>query len=462
MRRIPLAWVSALFWGMSTNHPAISTAEGLTGAFAQACRQARSEGELFERCRRVLTDRLRSDMVWFTISNPERGVQVYGPDATGVARVELARYSSGSTEIVVATDPAIAEGLRPAAFQLSFGMALVTELRTVLLDRQLALDDAVFQLRALRQVARLLSSAHSTDETEHLVLDFMAEVFFAWWACLYRPSGAAFVPKSIRSLDRDRVPDSISREELEGIVPLGTGIGDPSEANLARLLPTGTELMIPFDAAGERVGVLLLGARLNGLAYGRAERDLAATLAFAGAIALKNAELVERLQSAATTDQLTGLFNRRALEERLEAEISRSVRHQIRTTVAMIDLDRFKKVNDTLGHAAGDRYLVLVSQLLRRHVRTLDVVGRLGGDEFLVILPMTNPAEANGFVQRVQQAFIEMVAENPEFGLGSLSIGIAEAPRDGLTPVAVLAAADAALYSAKRRGGGAVVTAGSE
>jgi diguanylate cyclase (GGDEF)-like protein len=241
---------------------------------------------------------------------------------------------------------------------------------------------------------------------------------------------------------------------------MGSGIADAHEVSLAVVLPEGTQMVVPFDGAGERVGVLLLGARLNGLAYGRAERDLAATLAFAGAIALKNAELVERLQSAATTDQLTGLFNRRALEERLEAEISRSVRHQIRTTVVLIDLDRFKVINDTLGHAAGDRVLVLVSQLLRRQVRTLDVAGRLGGDEFLVILPMTNPTEAMGFVQRVLKGFADLATECPEFGVASASIGMAEAPRDGLTPAAVLAAADAALYSAKRQGGHLVVTAG--
>jgi diguanylate cyclase (GGDEF)-like protein len=241
---------------------------------------------------------------------------------------------------------------------------------------------------------------------------------------------------------------------------MGTGIADAAEVSLAVLLPTGTQMVVPFDAGGERVGVLLLGPRLNGLDYGRAERDLAATLAFAGAIALKNAELVERLQSAATTDQLTGLFNRRALQERLEAEISRSVRHQIRTTIVLLDLDRFKAINDTLGHAAGDRYLVLVSQLLRRQIRTLDVVGRLGGDEFLVVLPMTNPKEAMGFVERLHRGFADLAVEYPEFGTGSVSIGVAEAPRDGLTPAAVLAAADAALYSAKRRGGDAVETAG--
>jgi diguanylate cyclase (GGDEF)-like protein len=445
---------------MSAEHPAVAVTS-LTSGFAQACRQARSEGELFERCRRVLTEHAQNDQVWLDIREAGRAAQRFGPPSSeDVGGLELARHTSGQTQIVISASPDGCATLKPLAHQLGFGLAIVVELRGVLLERQLALDDSVFQLRALRQVARLLSSAHSTDETEHLVLDFMAEVFFAWWACLYRPSGGAFVPKSLRSLDRDRVPETIGREELEALIPLGTGIADAAEVSLAVLLPEGTQMVVPFDAGGERVAVLLLGPRLNGLAYGRAERDLAATLAFAGAIALKNAELVERLQSAATTDQLTGLFNRRALQERLEAEISRSVRHQIRTTIVLLDLDRFKAINDTLGHAAGDRYLVLVSQLLRRQIRTLDVVGRLGGDEFLVVLPMTNPKEAMGFVERLHRGFADLVVEYPEFGSGSVSIGVAEAPRDGLTPAAVLAAADAALYSAKRRGGDAVETAG--
>ncbi|MBM4188086.1 MAG: GGDEF domain-containing protein [Gemmatimonadetes bacterium] len=447
---------------MSSQNTAITALDGLTSAFAMACRQARTEGELLERCRRILADRLGTDEVWLTVTGSDHAVTPVGPQAQTEAPVELVRHTSGDTTLVISTTAATANGFRSVAFQLGFGLALLMDLRSVLVERQRALDDAVFQLRALRQVARLLSSAHSTEDTEHLVLDFMAEVFFAWWACLYRPSGGTFVPRSARSLDRERVPDSLSRERLEALMPIGSGVTDQGEVELAALLPKGTELVVPFDASGERVGVLLLGPRLNGLPYARAERDLATTLAFAGAIALKNSELVERLQSAATTDQLTGLFNRRALEERLEAEISRSVRHQIRTTLVMVDLDRFKAINDSLGHAAGDRYLVLVSQLLRRQVRTLDVVGRLGGDEFLVVLPMTNPAEATGFIQRVQDGFRDLLREYPEFGIGSLSIGMAEAPRDGLTPAAVMAAADAALYAAKREGGNTVKTAGSQ
>jgi diguanylate cyclase (GGDEF)-like protein len=163
-------------------------------------------------------------------------------------------------------------------------------------------------------------------------------------------------------------------------------------------------------------------------------------------------ELVERLHSAATTDELTGLFNRRALEERLEAEISRSYRHQIKTSVVLIDVDRFKLINDTLGHAAGDRYLALVGQVLTKHVRTLDVVGRLGGDEFLVILPMTSASEALVFINRLQSGLQDLTSKHPEFGVATLSFGIAEAPRHGRTPTSILAAADSALYAAKRGG----------
>jgi diguanylate cyclase (GGDEF)-like protein len=169
-------------------------------------------------------------------------------------------------------------------------------------------------------------------------------------------------------------------------------------------------------------------------------------------MALKNSDLVERLHSAATTDELTGLLNRRALEERLEAEISRSYRHQIKTSVILIDVDRFKLINDTLGHAAGDRYLGLIGQVLTRHVRTLDVVGRLGGDEFLVILPMTSAGESLVFINRLQGGLQELASLHPEFGIATLSFGIAEAPRHGRTPTAILAAADSALYAAKRGG----------
>jgi diguanylate cyclase (GGDEF)-like protein len=317
----------------------------------------------------------------------------------------------------------------------------------------------VFQLRALRQVARLLSSVHSIEETEQLILDFMAEVFFAWWACLYRPEATVYAPKVFRSLNDRLRPAPIDKAALDLALPSGSASSGADDVSVASLVGPGAELVVPLDAGAERMAVLVLGSRISDKLYGRAELELAGTLSFAAAIALKNSELVEQLHSAATTDELTGLYNRRALEERLAAEISRSLRHQLHTSVLLLDLDRFKVVNDTMGHAAGDRLLIQVARILRQQCRALDVVGRLGGDEFLVILPMTKPAEAQVFVARVQKSLHELEASTPEFGPCTLSMGIAESPRHGTTVSSVLAAADTALYKAKRAGRNAVEVA---
>jgi diguanylate cyclase (GGDEF)-like protein len=432
-----------------TPYPSLAT---LPSAFAAACRLSRTDGELFERCRVALVRRFQSERIWFDLISPAESLPRVGPSADFEAAVEVARLASGETEVVIHADPTVAEEMRPVAMALALGLSVVIELRSILLERQVALDDAVFQLRALRQVARLLSSVHSTEETEQLILDFMAEVFFAWWACLYRPEGDSYVPTVFRSLNDRLRPGPIDRADLDEALPAGSAAAGAEESRLAELVGPGAELVVPLDAGAERMAVLVLGSRISDKLYGRAESELAGTLSFAAAIALKNSELVEQLHSAATTDELTGLFNRRALEERLAAEISRSLRHQLHTSVLLLDLDRFKVVNDTMGHAAGDRLLVQVGHVLRKQCRALDVVGRLGGDEFLVILPMTKPSEARVFVARVQASLEDIEKTNPEFGACTLSMGIAESPNHGTTVSSVLAAADSALYRAKRGG----------
>jgi diguanylate cyclase (GGDEF)-like protein len=431
--------------------PAISS---LPSAFAAACRLSRTEAELFERCRDALVRRFGTQRIWLQISGPSVQLPRVGA-AEGFDRAEeVARLASGETEVAILAEPGIAPELRRVALPLALGLSVVLELRSVLLERQGALDDAAFQLRALRQVARLLSSVHSSEETEQLILDFMAEVFFAWWAALYRSGGGEgeYRAKVYRAL-RDRgTPAPIPQADLDAALPPGSAVSACEDVAIASLVPEGTELLVPIDAGAERMALMVLGPRISGKAYGRAEHELAGTLSFAAAIALKNSELVEQLHSAATTDQLTGLLNRRAIEERLQAELSRATRHQLKTTIILIDLDRFKDINDTQGHAAGDRVLVEVAGMLRQQVRSLDVVGRLGGDEFLVILPWTSSEEAMVFVHRLQRAMSERAAQSREPGVQTLSLGIAEAPRHGRTVSSLLAAADAALYKAKRAG----------
>ena len=428
----------------------------LPSAFAAACRDSRSDAELFERCRDALVRRFHSDQIWFVIVGQGGIVSNIGTAEGRIRAVEVSRIKSGETEVIIWAEPGVATEMRGVAMPLALGLSVVLELRAVLLERQAALDDATFQLRALRQVTRLLSSVHSTDETEQLVMDFIAEVFFAWWACLYRPDQDEYVPRTFRALNEEGKPASLNRVKLDQAFPVGSGVVRTDDISLASQVDPRTKVLISLEAGTERLAVLALGARISGKGYGVPEFELAGTLSFAAAIALKNALLVEQLHSAATTDGLTGLYNRRAVEQRLEAEISRATRHQLTTTIVLLDLDRFKQVNDSLGHAGGDRLLVLIAETLRQQCRTLDAVGRLGGDEFLVILPMTSPDEAMVFVGRVLADIRNLETAHPEFGRQSVSLGIAAAPRHGATLNALLASADVALYKAKNSGRNAV------
>ena len=201
--------------------PAPVLLSNLSSAFAAACQSARSEAELFERCRAILVERLQSEQIWISITSPNASFPRVGPVHGFDHAKEVARLSSGATVVVVSAEESLVAQLRAVAMPLVLALSVVTELRGILVERQAALDDAAFQLRALRQVARLLSSVHSTEETEQLILDFMAEVFFAWWACLYRPEDGRFVPRVFRALnDRRRpTPVDIGRRRHGGAQP---------------------------------------------------------------------------------------------------------------------------------------------------------------------------------------------------------------------------------------------------
>src|SRR5918998_1826648 len=202
-----------------TPYPSLAT---LPSAFAAACRLSRTDGELFERCRVALVRRFQSERIWFTMVSPTEALARVGPSTGFEEASEVARLRSAETEFLIHAEPLVAEEMRPVAMSLALGLSVVIELRSILLERQAALDDAVFQLRALRQVARLLSSVHSTEETEQLILDFMAEVFFAWWACLYRPQGESYVPTVFRSLNDRLRPAPIERGALDLALPAGS------------------------------------------------------------------------------------------------------------------------------------------------------------------------------------------------------------------------------------------------
>ncbi len=171
------------------------------------------------------------------------------------------------------------------------------------------------------------------------------------------------------------------------------------------------------------------------------------------------AERYRSLRALIMRDGLTGLYNHTAIKEELSAEISIAGRSNTPLALAMIDLDNFKHVNDMYGHPVGDQVLRTLSLLLRQRLRRSDVVGRYGGEEFVVIFPGTNAATANKVLEKIRQAFfkIQQFSEKGDFSV-SFSAGIADLT---LTQDAdeLFDSADAALYAAKRGGRNCIILA---
>jgi two-component system cell cycle response regulator len=165
----------------------------------------------------------------------------------------------------------------------------------------------------------------------------------------------------------------------------------------------------------------------------------------------------ETLAHEATHDALTGMLNRRAILERLEQELSRAHRHINALAVGICDLDHFKQVNDTYGHQTGDEVLVGCAQILKENVRDYDVVGRLGGEEFLVVVPLKAGMDLSSTFDRLR-ALLAASKISTRSGMltVTMSIGVAAAAADS-TVDEILEAADAALYQAKHEGRNRVV-----
>ena len=167
----------------------------------------------------------------------------------------------------------------------------------------------------------------------------------------------------------------------------------------------------------------------------------------------------DELEELTIRDELTGLYNYRYLMNLLEREISRSLRYGHPVTLSMIDLDDFKKLNDTYGHSAGNKALKEIARLFSETIRAADTVCRFGGEEFAVILPMTTPEQAEPILKRICE---NIRSEHIPVASGqdlTISVGVASCPRDAQTMDDLIRLADKALYTAKEKGKDRVVLA---
>ncbi|KAF3891331.1 diguanylate cyclase [Tolypothrix bouteillei VB521301] len=217
-------------------------------------------------------------------------------------------------------------------------------------------------------------------------------------------------------------------------------------------------LCVPMMAQGKAMGVLHLSSHVPGQLT-TAKKQLAVTVAEHIALALANLKLHETIQEQNIRDPLTGLFNRRYLEESLEREIQRAKRKQFCLGVMMLDVDYFKRFNDTFSHEAGDMVLRELGRFLKKQVRLSEIACRYGGEEMTLILPETSLEVALERAEQIRKGvkLLKLQNRNQNLGTMTLSVGVACFPEHGLTAESVIHAADEALYRAKKEGRDRVV-----
>jgi len=209
-------------------------------------------------------------------------------------------------------------------------------------------------------------------------------------------------------------------------------------------------VFLPLMVGSEAIGSMCVASRRPN-AYSQSQIQLLSQLASRIAMSIENARLYAQAEQRARVDELTGLWNRRHLMERIQVEIGRHSRYGGTFSVVILDLDSFKAFNDTYGHIEGDRLLKQLGLVLKGAIRDADEAFRYGGDEFAILLPQTSIKDAHEVAERVRHRITSEVKTGSVSMTASL--GLASWPIDGIAISEIISAADKALYYAKQKGG---------
>ncbi|MCG8554192.1 MAG: diguanylate cyclase [Proteobacteria bacterium] len=317
------------------------------------------------------------------------------------------------------------------------------------------LDDLLFKAVMASDVRRLASEAKDRKAFSRAVLSLAAEVAdYAYLVFqLHAPPGSTYAlhardpwpePASKQALAALDLPDD---GELDVVVEeAGTG---EQLASSGAALHAGKARRFNVSSGGETLGVLIAysGRRRRT----PADAETLQVLADEIGLAAKNVFLMEATSRLAFTDPLTGLNNRHHTAQFLDQEVERARRYRNALSIILCDVDHFKSVNDTYGHNVGDDVLRSVSHALAKTMRKVDVVGRWGGEEFLLVLPNTGESGARIVAERLRRHIEAAPAHDPGPRSVTISLGVASY-RGGSSAEAFVERADRALYEAKRRG----------
>lgn len=317
----------------------------------------------------------------------------------------------------------------------------------------------------LHEMSDVLQACQTSEEAYNTTAHFASRFFSGFGGGLYMLNNSKNLFEKVANWGESSPLEPVFLPDDCWALRLGREhpVDDPSSGLLCRHVPNPLPagyLCMPMMAQGEAIGILHLQRILPGNGnLLEATVSLAATVAEGVALALANLKLRETLRSQAIRDDLTGLFNRRYMEETLDRELHRVTRLGIPLGLAMLDLDHFKRYNDTFGHHAGDELLRALGRLFRSQVREDDVACRYGGEEFLIIMPGASQEVTLARSEQLRLCVKQLHELRPGQFLHpiTISIGLATFPDNGSSGNALIQVADAALYQAKKEGRDRVV-----
>jgi len=387
-----------------------------------------------------------------------------------VTSVYLFPLANGSRMVLAILDtPLSADDVRILdAFAELFSVVLENNrLRSKVKDRQQG-------LAALTSIMRTSVSTLAVDDLFHIILDRSTECVEAEHASLLLLDAESneLVIKAIKGLN-PKIVEAVRIRPGEGISGMVFAEGQPllvtdleTDVRVLRdkrpRYRTRSFISLPLQSHDQTIGVLNVADKVSGDAFTTDDLDLLTSIATYTTVAIQRSEYhrkSEELKRISITDSLTGLLNRRYFQERLAEEIERFKRHKLPFSLVMIDIDDFKKLNDTYGHMVGDEALVMTARAIRKSIRAIDVAARYGGEEFTVILPQTPKRHAKTQALRIGDTVGQTVIRSVTGDTLHLtvSLGVASFPDDADHLEDLLRRADQAMYEAKRLGKNRVV-----
>lgn len=334
-------------------------------------------------------------------------------------------------------------------------------------DLTLSFNQMAAQLQKVRQEVQALESLQSTLASSQTVAEAYEAAARVCQRLLSQIDGAFYAMAASRNLTEmvSYWGDATNHNSLfapKECRALRTGRMHTASENSVEVFCQHTVVnvkasaCIPLASGDETLGMMLLTVSNDNNASDITEQEtqLALTIADMLSLALSNIRLTEKLHAQSIRDPLTGLFNRRYLEETMERELARSVRQAKPLSVVALDADYFKKFNDQFGHDAGDKVLKEIAEQMRQVVRPSDLACRLGGEEFLLVMP---DADTSIAVQRAEDlrtriASVALHYQGRSLGHITVSLGVATAPTHAQSASELMQKADSALYLAKHSG----------